>query len=143
MFPIEAIFKIISDNNYLISYHIYSLISQTYVKNDPNKNNLILDKICALLQKGKNIAQFNLVYELINKDFQAEDKRKEIIERFINLIKINFEELININTLVNAIFYCKLIIENNKLFDGAQIEKAKNYIFLILIIFKNKIGKLI
>ena len=42
-FPLEKIFKIISDNHYLISYNIYSLLNETYIKNDPNKKYLILD----------------------------------------------------------------------------------------------------
>ena len=128
MFPLEQIFKVISDNLYLISYHIYSLLSQTYIKNDPNKKYLILENIFKLLKDDKNIAQFNLAYELINKDFQTDDKRNEIIDEFMKLIRINVEKSININTLVNAIYYCKIIFENNKLFSEDQIIQTKKYI---------------
>ena len=128
MFPLEQIFKVISDNLYLISYHIYSLLSETYIKNDPNKKYLILDNIFKLLKEDKNIAQFNLAYELINKDFIEDAKRNDIIKEFLALIRINIEKSININTLVNAIYYCKIILENNKLFSEDQIIQTKKYI---------------
>ena len=75
IFPIEIIFKNISDNYYSISYLIYSLLSEAYIKNDPNKKYLVLDYIFKLLQEDKNCAQFNLVYELINKDLQFDNKK--------------------------------------------------------------------
>jgi hypothetical protein len=128
IFPIEKMFKVISDNYYLISYHIYSLLSQTYIKNDPNKKYLVLDNIFKLLQENKNVAQYNLVYELINVDFKSDKTRNEIIKKFISLININLERSINMHTLDNAIYYCKIIIENEELFEKEEINKTKKYI---------------
>ena len=128
MFPIEKMFKIISDNYYLISYHIYSLLSQTYIKNSPDKKYLVLDNIFKLLQENKNVAQYNLVYELINGDFKTDTKKNEIIKKFMSLISINLERSINPHTLDNAIYYCKIIFENEELFEKDEIINAKKYI---------------
>ena len=127
-FPLEKIFKIISDNYYLISYHIYSLLDETYIKNEPNKKYLILDNIFKLLEDNKSVAQYNLVYELINNDFKNEPKKNEIIKKFMSLIIINLERNINMHTLDNAIYYCKIIFENSELFDKEEIIRTKKYI---------------
>ena len=37
MFPLEKIFEIISDNYFLISYNIYSLMARAYIQNDEKK----------------------------------------------------------------------------------------------------------
>ena len=89
LFPIEKIFKIISDNYYLISYHLYSLLSKTYIKNDESKKYLIVDNILKLLKEEKSIAQYTLVYELINKDFKSDDKNQHLFpEPIISLTTI-------------------------------------------------------
>lgn len=128
LFPIEKIFKIISDNHYYISYLIYSLLAQIYIKNDENKKYLVLDNIFKLLQEEKNIAQYNLVYELVNKDFQNDEKKSEIIKKFISYIRINLEKNLNMYTVDQAIFYCKLIFENSELFDEEHLNKTKKFI---------------
>ena len=127
-FPLEKIFQIISDNYYLISYHIYSLLSQTYIKNDPDKKYLILDNIFKLLEENKSVVQYNLVYELINVDFKSDPKKKEIIKKFMSLININLDRNINMHTLDNSIYYCKIIFENSELFDKEEILRTKKYI---------------
>ena len=128
MFPIEKIFKIISDNYYSISYLIYSLLAQTYIKNDENKKYLVLDNIFKLLEEGKNIAQYNLVYELINKEFHSDEKKKDIIKKFMSLIRINLDKTLNMYTVDNAIYYCKLVFENKEFFDEGQINQTKKFI---------------
>ena len=127
-FPIEIIFKKISDNYYSISYLIYSLLSEAYIKNDPNKKYLVLDYIFKLLQEDKNCAQFNLVYELINKDLQFDNKKNDIIKKFMSLIRINLDKKLNKNTIDNAIYYSKIIFENKELFDEYEIDQTKKYI---------------
>ena len=128
MFPLEKLMKIISDNYYLISYHLYSLLSKTYIKNDESKKYLIVDNILKLLKEEKSIAQYTLVYELINKDFKSDDKKNEIIKNFISVLHINLDKPIRSNMLDNAINYCHLIFENSDLFDKEHIEKTKEYI---------------
>ena len=128
MFPIEKIFQIIVDKYYQISYLIYTLLAETYIKNDVNKKYLILEYIFKYLQEDKNIAQFNLVYELINKDFQSDDKKVDILKKFMSYIKIYIKKPIYENTLDNAIYYSKLIIENSELFDKEQVKETKKYI---------------
>ena len=128
MFPLEKLMKIISDNYYLISYHLYSLLSKTYIKNDESKKYLIVDNILKLLKEEKSIAQYTLVYELINKDFKNDDKKNEIIKNFISVLHINLDKPIRSNMLDNAINYCHLIFENSDLFDKEHIEKTKEYI---------------
>ena len=120
--------KIISDNYYLISYHLYNLLSKTYIKNDETKKYLIVDNILKLLKEEKSIAQYTLVYELINKDFKNDDKKNEIIKNFISVLHINLDRPIRSNMLDNAINYCHLIFENSDLFDKEHIEKTKEYI---------------
>ena len=128
LFPIDKIFKIISDNYYLISYHIYLLLAQTYIKNDENKKYIVLDNIFKLLQEDKNIAEYPLVYDLIKNDFKEDEKKNEIIKKFISYIRINLEKSINIYTLNNALNYCKLVFENSELFNDEEITNAKKYI---------------
>ena len=128
LFPIEKIFKIISDNYYNVSYLIYSLLAQIYIKNDETKKYLVLDNIFKLLQEEKNIAQYNLVYELVNKDFQNDEKKSEIIKKFMSLIRINLEKTLNMYTVDQATYYCKLIFENSDLFDEEQIKQTKKFI---------------
>ena len=128
MFPLEKLMKIISDNYYLISYHLYSLLSKTYIKNDESKKYLIVDNILKLLKEEKSIAQYTLVYELINNDFKSDDKKNEIIKNFISVLHINLDKPIRSNMLDNAINYCHLIFENSDLFDKEHIEKTKEYI---------------
>ena len=70
IFPIEIIFKNISENNYSFSYHVYSLLSEIYIKNDPDKKYLVLDNIFKLLEEKKVIVKYNFVYELIKRDFK-------------------------------------------------------------------------
>ena len=111
MFPLEKLMKIISDNYYLISYHLYSLLSKTYIKNDESKKYLIVDNILKLLKEEKSIAQYTLVYELINKDFKSDNKKNEIIKNFISVLHINLDKPIRSNMLDNAINYCHLIFE--------------------------------
>ena len=127
-FPLEKIFKIISDNHYLISYNIYSLLNETYIKNDPNKKYLILDNIFKLLEDNKSVAQYNLVYELINKDFKHDPKKSEFIKKFMPLININLDRNIIKHTLDNAIYYSKIIFENSELFSKEEITRTKKYI---------------
>ena len=128
MHPLELIFKIISDNYYLVSYHIYTLISRAYIKNDEKKKNLIIDNLFKLIENDKNLIDYQLVYELINKDFKNDKKRDELILKFMKYIKINFDKTIRINILDNAIYYCKLIFENPHLFYHSEIEQAQKYI---------------
>ena len=128
LFPIEKIFKIISDNYYNVSYLIYSLLAQIYIKNDETKKYLVLDNIFKLLQEEKNIAQYNLAYELVNKDFQNDEKKSEIIKKFMSLIRINLEKTLNMYTVDQATYYCKLILENSDLFDEEQIKQTKKFI---------------
>ena len=128
MFPLEKLMKIISDNYYLISYHLYSLLSKTYIKCDESKKYLIVDNILKLLKEEKSIAQYTLVYELINNDFKSDDKKNEIIKNFISVLHINLDKPIRSNMLDNAINYCHLIFENSDLFDKEHIEKTKEYI---------------
>ena len=128
IFPFEKIFQIFIENYYLISYHIYCLLAQIYINNDENKKYLVLDKIFKSLEEGKKITNYKLVYELVNKDFQSDNKKDEIIKKFVSLLKINFEKSIYINILDDAIYYCKLIFENKSLFNEEQINQAKKYI---------------
>ena len=128
LFPIEIIFKIIRDNLYLISYRIYSLISRTYIKNEEKKKFLIIDNLFKLLEDNQNLFDYQLVYEIVNKDFKDYNKRDELILKFINKIKINFDKTIRITILDNAIYYCKLIFENSHLFNKSEIEQAQKYI---------------
>ena len=127
-FPIEKIFKIISDNYLLVSYRIYSFLVQTYVKKDDNKKFLVIDDLFNLIQEKKNLVEFDLVYTIINNDLKQNNKRDEIILKFINNININLERIIRSNSLNNAIYYCKLIFENQHLFSKNQIDNARNYI---------------
>ena len=127
-FPMDKIFKIISDNDYLISYHIYELMVQTYIKNDETKKYIVLDNIFKLLQEDKNIAEYNLVYELINRDFKDDEKKNEIIKKFFSYIKINVEKPINIYTINNTIFYSKLVFQNSELFKEEEINQTKKFI---------------
>ena len=128
MFPLEKIFKIISDNYFLISYRMYSLLVRTYIKNDEKKKFLIIDNLFKLLEDNKNLISYQLVYDIINKDFKNDDKKNELILKFVKNIKINFDKLIHINSLDNAIYYCKLIFENSHLFNKTIINQARRYI---------------
>ena len=63
------------------------------------KKYLILDNIFKLLEDNKSVAQYNLVYELINKDFKQEPKKNEFIKKFMSLININLDRNIIMHTL--------------------------------------------
>ena len=128
IFPIEIIFKNISENNYSFSYHVYSLLSEIYIKNDPDKKYLVLDNIFKLLEEKKVIVKYNFVYELIKRDFKSDTNKKGIIKKFLSLININLDEEINKDNLDNIIYYCKIIIKNNDSFDEEEIIKTKEYI---------------
>ena len=128
MFPIEKIFQIIIDNYFLISYRIYSLLSSAYIKDNKEKKFIIIDKLFKIIEDNKNIVNYQLVYEIINKDFRNDEKKNELILKFIDVLKINFNKKIRFNSLDNAIYYCKLIFENSDLFTKTEIEKARKYI---------------
>ena len=128
IFPLKTFFSIISDNYFLISYHIYSLLVSTYVKNDENKKFLIIDYLFELIKDNKNLVNYQLVYEIINNDFKNDKKRNELILKFIENIKIRFDKPIRINTVENVIYYCKLVFENSDLFTKKEIDQASEYI---------------
>ena len=126
--PIDKVFDIITDNYFLISYHIYSLLCRVYIKNNIEKKFLIINKLFKIIEDNKNIVSYQLVYELINKDFKNDSEKNKLLLKFIDKIKINFDRKIRINSLENAIYYCKLIFENSDLFTKNDIEKAQKYI---------------
>jgi len=128
MFPLEKIFKILSDNYFLISYRIYSLLVRTYIKKDEQKKYLILDKLFELIDENKNLVDFELVYNLFNNDFKDDKKRGDFIIKFVKGIKIYFDRQIRENNLFNAIYYCKLVFENPDLFSNKDRNNAANYI---------------
>ena len=128
IFPLKTFFSIISDNYFLISYHIYSLLVSTYVKNDENKKFLIIDYLFELIKDNKNLVNYQLVYEIINNDFKNDKKRNELILKFIDNIKIKFDKPIRINTIENVIYYCKIVFENSDLFTKTEIDQARKYI---------------
>ena len=126
--PINKIFDIILDNYFLISYHIYSLLSRTYIRGNNEKKFLIVDKLFKIIDDNKSLVNYQLVYELINNDFKYDDKRDELILKFIEKLSINYDRKIRINSLDNAVYYCKLIFENSDLFTKTEVEKARKYI---------------
>ena len=128
MFPLEKIFKIISDNYFLISYRIYSLLARAYIKKDEQKKYLILDKLFEFIEENKNLIDFELVYNLVNNDFKDDKKRGDFIMKFVKGIKIYFDRIIRENNLNNAIYYCKLVFENPDLFTKKDKDNAANYI---------------
>jgi hypothetical protein len=128
MYPLEKIIKIISENYLFISYRTYSLLVKTYIKNDDKKKFLIIDYLFKLIEEDKNLFNFRLVYDIINNDFKFDEKKDELIIKFVKSIKINFDKIIRINSIENAIYYCKLIFENSDLFDESLINQAREYI---------------
>ena len=128
IFPLEEIFKIICDNYYLISYNIYSLMARAYIQKDEKKKFLITDKLLNLIGDDKNLVNYRLVYDIINNDFKNDNKKNELLLKFINNLKINFDKHIPKNILDNSIYYCKLVFENDNLFTKTEIEQAQKYI---------------
>ena len=128
MYPLEKIIKIISENYLFISYRTYSLLVKTYITNDDKKKFLIIDYLFKLIEEEKNLFNFRLVYDIINNDFKFDEKKDELIIKFVKSIKINFDKIIRINSIENAIYYCKLIFENSDLFDESLINQAREYI---------------
>ena len=128
MYPLEKIFKIISDNYILISYRTYSLLVKAYIKNEDKKRFIIIDHLFKLLEENKNLFTYRLVYDLINNDFKDYEKKNELILKFVKSLKINFDKIIRINSIENAIYYCKLIFENASIFDESVVKQARVYI---------------
>ena len=128
IFPLEKIFKVISDNYFLISYRIYSLLARTYIKKDEKKKYLILDKLFEFIDENKNLIDFELVYNLVNNDFKDDQKRDDFIKKFVKGIKIYFDHTIRDSNIFNAIYYCKLVFENSHIFTKKDKDKAADYI---------------
>ena len=128
MIPLENIFKIISDNYFLVSYHIYSLLAKAYIKNNEKNKFLIIDNLFKLIEGNKNLVNFELIYNIINKDFKNDKEKDELIKKFIKSIKINLDKPIRVNNIDNSIYYCKLMFENPHLFQKEDIIQAKKYI---------------
>ena len=128
MFPLEKVFKIVLNNYSLISYHIYSLLAKTYIRNDEQKKYLIIDKLFEHTEEKKILFDFELAYNLANNDFKEDQKRNDFIKKFVNSIQIDFESPINEKSLKNAIYYCKLVFENPHLFTKKEKDDAAEYI---------------